>query len=199
MANYADDNSPFAFGETIPKVISQLEAEVLTILKWVNDNGLKANPDKFHLLLSDADQKFHVKVGELQIGNINTEKLLGIKIDNKLSFENHVSDICSKVSQKLHALSRVSQFMSLDRRKELMNAFILSQFGYCALVWMFHSRKLNHRINTLHERALRIVYRDNESTFDTLLEKSESFRIHERNIQTWQLSFTKYGMIFLQR
>ena len=61
---------------------------------------------------------------------------------------------------------------------------------------MFHSRKLNHRINTLHERALRIVYRDNESNFDTLLEKSGSFRIHERNIQTLAIELYKvwYGI-----
>ena len=56
---------------------------------------------------------------------------------------------------------------------------------------MFHSRKLNHRINTLHERALRIVYRDNVSSFDTLLEKNKSFRIHDRNIQTLAIELYK--------
>ena len=81
--------------------------------------------------------------------------------------------------------------MPFVQRKELLNAFILSQFGYCPLVWMFHSRKLNHRINTLHERALRIVYRDNESNFDTLLEKNGSFRIHERNVQTLAIELYK--------
>ena len=129
MASYADDNSPFTFGETIPKVISQLETEVITLLKWVSDNGLKANPDKFHLVLSDDSHESHVKVGELQIENSQTQKLLGIKIDNKLTFDQHVSDICIKVSGQLHALSRVSQFMPFERRKELLNAFILSQFG----------------------------------------------------------------------
>ena len=51
----------------------------------------------------------------------------------------------------------------------IMNAFIFSQFGYCPLLWMFHSRNLNNRINNIHERALRIVYRDYESTFQQLL------------------------------
>ena len=77
-----------------------------------------------------------------------------------------------------------------------MNAFIMSQFGYCPLVWMFHSRKLNHRINTLHERALRLVYRDNTSSFDALLEKNGSFKIHERNILTLAIELYKvwYGI-----
>ena len=64
-----------------------------------------------------------------------------------------------------------------------MKAFIASEFGYCPLVWMFHSRKLNSRVNKLHERALRIVYQDYASSFTELLEKDNSTTIHNRNIQ----------------
>ena len=56
---------------------------------------------------------------------------------------------------------------------------------------MFHSRKLNHRINRRHERALRIVYKDNESSFDDLLNKDDSFTSHERNIQTLAIELYK--------
>ena len=65
----------------------------------------------------------------------------------------------------------------------LMKAFIESQFGYCPLVWMFHSRKLNNQINRLHERALRLVYKDSLLTFEDLLQKDNSFSIHHRNLQ----------------
>ena len=58
-----------------------------------------------------------------------------------------------------------------------------SQFNYCPLIWMCHSRELNRKINKLHERALRIVYNDRDLTFEQLLEKDKSFTIHERNIQ----------------
>ena len=64
-----------------------------------------------------------------------------------------------------------------------MNAFINSQFGYCPLVWMLHSRKLNTRINRIHERALRVVYNDMVSSFDELLLRNNSVSIHVRNIQ----------------
>ena len=128
LVNYADENSPFAFGDTIPGVISQLETEIVTLLRWISNNGLKANPDKFHLVLSETDPKIHIKVCDLFIENSQSEKLLGIKIDNKLPFDDHISDICSKVSRKLHALSRDSQFMSFSRKKEIMNPFIFSQF-----------------------------------------------------------------------
>ena len=196
IANYADDNSPFTCGKSIPSVISQLETDASVLLKWISNNGLKANPDKFHLLLSDKNQDLCMRVDSFDIKNSNTEKLLGIKLDNKLTFDPHVSDICSKVSQKLHALSRIGHLMLFERRKDIMNAFILSQFGYCPLVWMFHSRKLNNRINTLHLRALRIVYQDSKSSFEELLAIDKSFNIHERNIQTLAIELYKvwYGL-----
>ena len=48
---------------------------------------------------------------------------------------------------------------------------------------MFHSRKINNRINRIHERSLRIAYKDDVSTFEQLLAKDKSFTIHERNLQ----------------
>ena len=64
-----------------------------------------------------------------------------------------------------------------------MKAYITSQFGYCPLVWMFHSRSLNSKINSLHERALRITYGDRSSPFENLLKKDNSVSIHHRKIQ----------------
>ena len=64
-----------------------------------------------------------------------------------------------------------------------MNAFITSQFSYAPVVWMFHSRKQNHYINRIHERAFRVVYKDYNSSFDELLEKDNFCKIHDRNLQ----------------
>ena len=64
-----------------------------------------------------------------------------------------------------------------------MKAFIDSQFNYCSLVWMYHNRSVNNRINRIHERALRIAYKDALSSFEELLVKDKSVTIHERNLQ----------------
>ena len=68
---------------------------------------------------------------------------------------------------------------------------ITSQFGYCPLVWMFHSRGLNNKINSLHERALRITYGDRSSSFEDLLKKNNSVSIHHRNIQALAIEMFK--------
>ena len=69
IANYADDNSPFSCAKTIPTVISQLENDSHILLKWMRNNGLKANPNKFHLILSDTDSNLAVNVATLRIQN----------------------------------------------------------------------------------------------------------------------------------
>ena len=111
------------------------------------------------------------------------EKLLGIKVDNKLAFEEHVEGLCKKVSQKVSALARISSLMRFEQRKCIVNLFITSHFSYCPLVWMFHSRRLNNRINHIHERALRIIYQDYNSSFEELLRKDGSLTIHQRNLK----------------
>ena len=64
-----------------------------------------------------------------------------------------------------------------------MKAFITCQFSYCPLIWMLHSRTLNNRINNIHERALRLTYKDNKSSFKQFLEKDHFVKVHQKDLQ----------------
>ena len=81
--------------------------------------------------------------------------------------------------------------MDISKNRSIINAFILSQSSYCPLIWMFRSRKLNHKINKIHEFALRIVHNDHQWTFEELLERDNSFTIHERNLQNLDIEMFK--------
>ena len=74
--------------------------------------------------------------------------------------------------------------MSFKQKRILMKTFVESQFGYCPIIWMFHSRKVNSEINHLQGRSLRIVYNDYITSFEDLLKKDNSFKIHHKNIQS---------------
>ena len=93
---------------------------------------------------------------------------------------------------KLRALARISNVMCQQKHRTLIKALIEFQLSYCALVWMFHSGTLNNCINKLHERSLRLVYKDSQLIFEQLLENN-SFTIHHRNIQ--KLSIEVYKVI----
>ena len=109
--------------------------------------------------------------------------MLGVKIDQNLNFENHINHLLKEGNNKLHALMRISKYLNKDKLRLIMKTFIESQFNYCPLIWMCHNRELNQKINKLHERALRVVYKNRDLTFEQLLENVKSFTIHERNLQ----------------
>ena len=111
VANYADGNTPYCTDLKISDVLIKLENAAERLLQWFKDNRMKANPDKYHLLINNTKE------------------------------------------------------------------------SYCPIVWMLHSRKLNERINHIHERALRIVYKDFNSSFQELLIENNSLNIHHKNLQ----------------
>ena len=104
------------------------------------------------------DNKLKINYKGSPISNEKIVKLLRVTVDNKLSFEPHLDLVCKKVSPKLHALARVSKLILKKKLRVIMKAFIMSQFSYCPLVWMYHSRTLNNKINKLDERAFQLVY-----------------------------------------
>ena len=172
MSNYTDDNSPFEIGCNANEVIKKLEEDAIILIQWFTNNFLKPNPSQWHLLLSDINNEHCISISNQIISNSETERILGVTFDNNLNFNVHISKLCKQAGQKLHALGRVSNFMSCTQRKIIMNALISSQINYCPLIWMGHDRTIHKQLNRIHHWALSIVYRDYTSSFVTLLEKS---------------------------
>ena len=147
VASYAADTTSYETGANSAYVIRNLEV-------WFNDNSMKVNPGKYYLLLSGSDSS-KITIGNKTISSSKCETLLGIKIDHNLNFKEHNESLCNKASQKINALSRLASSITFEQRRLIMNSFVICHFSYCQAVCMFHSRKLNARINRLHERTLR--------------------------------------------
>ena len=120
----------------------------------------KLNGDKCHLLVT-TEKSVSINIDRSNLKNKKEQKLLGIKFDSFLFFKGHIISFCKKTSQKLHAQARIINYMDLPNRKVLMKAFITFGLSYCPLIRMLHSRTLNHRINGIQERAVRLSYKDN--------------------------------------
>ena len=131
-----------------------------------------------HFLFSGDKYETFVNLGETKIWESKQQKLLGVLIDRDLKFDEYVLSQCKKAGKKLTALIRISKFMTFAQRRNIMKAFIESQFGYCPLVWMFCWRQANARIHHIHERALIAVYNDEISPFEELLGRDKSETIH---------------------
>ena len=117
---------------------------------------------------------FGLKWGMKKIWQSAKQKLLGMEIGRNLNFDDHLISLCQKAGRKLTVLARVSKFVSFKQKRILMKTSVESLFGYCPLIWMFHRRKVNSKINHLQERSLRIVYNDYITSFQDLLKKDNS-------------------------
>ena len=182
IANYPDDSTPYCAGKSAESVVINLEQSSTIFFKWLNNNYMKVNTGKSYLLLS-GNSRATATIDNSYIESEDEQVLLGITIDSNLTLENHIRNICKKASQKLNALARIALYMNIQKRRTIMKSFVTSQFSYCPLISMFHSRRLNNEITSIHERALRVTYPDNTSTFQELLNKDNSVSIHRRNLQ----------------
>ena len=125
-----------------------------------------------------------IRVTKAKISNVERFKLLRMNSEGRFNFDYHVNTLLKKANEEYHILARVCNYMDMKKQHALMNTFITSQFSYGPLVWMFHIKTLNNQINKIHEKALRLVYK-NETflSFDDLLKKDKSVSIQQKNLQ----------------
>ena len=159
ICNFADDTNTFISDESLENVLKSLEKNSMLAIRWIENNYMKLNTDKCNLIVSGyKHEQVWANVGKDLIWENNDIKPLGITIDRDLIFNKPALKLCSKANQKLSALSKMAKLLYFNKRRTLFKAFVKSQFKYCPIVWVFHSRRTNNKINKLNERTLRIVY-----------------------------------------
>ena len=109
-------------------------------------------------------------------------KLLGIHLGNRLNFNLHVHTTCKSASNQLNVLVRLKKFLRFERKKVLVNSFILSNFDYYPLVWFISSAKSLKKAENLQKHALRFFQNDYRSSYETLLHKSGKTTLNVRNL-----------------
>ena len=104
------------------------------------------NPDKFQAIIIKKNSKikdsYPLNINDQKINSENCVKLLGIEIDNRLCFEQHISLLCKKASHQLNVVGRMQKYTGFKEKEILLNSFAYSNFNYCPLVWHFCSAKL---------------------------------------------------------
>lgn len=183
ICNFADDTTLYAIGKTIDQVIYKLEIDSKISISWLNNNSLVPNPDKFQLMFLGTRNKIDLCLninGALcrSTQNIN---LLGMNIDWKLNFSDHIKHICQIANNKINALMKLRFKLSQDQKIILYHSFINSCFGYCNLLWMYCGKVANKMLIRAQKRGLQAVYNDFDSDYQTLLSKGSFKSIQERN------------------
>ena len=120
-----------------------------------------ANPGKFQVIIIDEWKHDHVneffKIPSKKIKVASQVKHLGLNVDNKLSLEQHINHIFKSAVNQLNAPIRLTSFLGFQEWIVLVNNFVLSNFIYRTLVWMFRSTKSLAKIENLHKRTSRFM------------------------------------------
>ena len=174
--NYADDNS-LSYHHTDPLVVKNvLENSCEIAIKWFKDNRMQANPDKFQAITlsrNSSNQIPHFNVNGIEIIPEQTAKLLGIHLDDKLNFDEHISTLCLRAAQQINAFYRISPMLSNSGKLKVYDAFILSNFNYCPIVWHNCGLLNTRKVEKMNKRALKVVFGDRTSSYKDLLSKSD--------------------------
>ena len=144
LSNYADSNSFYNTGKDLELVKSVLVNDFRAIKQWFYENFMILNPNKCHFMCVGKNTESDIfKFENVCLENSKEEVILGITIDNKLTFDSHIKSICRKADQQLSALSRILPYLETDKKELLFKSMVKSQFSHCHLVWMFSSRNMN--------------------------------------------------------
>ena len=122
LYNYAEDNSLSISTPTADEVLSNLKHDCEISLRWYKQNGMEANPNKFQYLISSPyavdNMELKLEIDEnITLAPEPFVKLLGMYIDNRLTFTDRVSSCCNKAARQLNAVSRISKYLDLNYKK----------------------------------------------------------------------------------
>ena len=168
----------------------ELESQIAT--DWFKENNMIVNADKFQAIIvkqnSDMCNQYTLNIDGNQVTLEKFVKLLGVTIDNKSSFDEHVSSLCKKASNQLNVVTRLHSYLGFKEKEVLLNSFVYASYNYCPLICHFCSAKSVRKIEQIQTRTLRILCNDFDSDWKTLLDNSGKCTMEVKRLRTLRFS-----------
>ena len=177
-------NYGYYCGEITKNVIKNLQSDLKIVLKWFRNNQMMTNPGKFQYMLLGKHKPLIIEMEGFQLESAKSVNLLVITIDHNLTFDTYISNLCKTASANVKSLSRIRNVLEEKQAKLLYNSFILSQFNYCCIIWMFCSKTTYKKIKQTQKSGLRVVYNEPHISLDKLLIRDQSISVHRKQINT---------------
>ena len=213
-AIYADDTTIYAHSENLKDLSNILQHEVMQISEWVTENKMKLNISKTKCLVicSDHAQKkehlLNISLEGVPIEQVKEARLLGVTIDERLSWATHINNIITKMSRSISIIRRSAYFLTNTTIKQVIQSLVLSHLDYCPAIWSNASKQELNKIQLTQNRAARLAL---HCSFRTSIEKMHNelswMKVNERlacslilffkNIYTLHKPFYLYSELLL--
>ena len=160
---YADDTTIHTTDVKLDCVQSKLQSDLYKVNRWCKINNMAINPKKTTCMILCTKQKhtnskvLTLKIGNAEIENVTSQKLLGVYIDNCLTWKTHIDKTCNKLSSKLFLLRRIGSYLSLEMKQMFYTAYITPILDYGCITWQHACKSDLNRLTKIQKRTARII------------------------------------------
>ena len=160
---YADDSTMFESGLKLTDIQPNLQINLNNISQWCTFNNMSLHPKKTKCMLIGSRHKIKntgqltLRVNETYLENVSVQKILGVFIDNTLSWQTHIDYVCKRVNMKIALLKRMLFYINDDMKRLFYNSYILPLFDYCCTVWGKDNNRSINKIYQLQKRVAKII------------------------------------------
>lgn len=153
---FADDTTIVWHSRDNNELNNNITADLDTVKKWCDANKLSLNTTKTCILTFRSTMN-DILLGNTLISSVSTSKFLGLHVDNNLSFDIHISNLCKKLSSACYVLRVISRELRPSMARAVYFALIESQLRYGISFWGNASQFLVHSVFVLQKRAIRYI------------------------------------------
>ncbi|PVD25301.1 hypothetical protein C0Q70_15801 [Pomacea canaliculata] len=162
---FADDTTIHAHHQKIEPLASLLQLSADELQAWTESNHMSLNPQKTEVMLLTTRQKRQnlatpfptTQIGAQSITEVQFHKLMGVTIDNNLSWSQHISTTSKNISKKVYQLSRIKHFLDTHTRKLFYLTHIQSVIDYASTLWDSASGSSMKPLASVQRRAIKAV------------------------------------------
>jgi len=159
---YADDTNIFMSGQDVDSMTALFNNDLASLSEWLRSNRLSLNLSKTHSMIfstnpSHRDKALLLSMNGTAIETVRLTTFLGVKIDNALTWSDHVAHVASKISKSIGIMKKASRVLNRESMLTLYRSLIMPYLQYCNLIWGNAAKSHLQRLMLLQKRALRIV------------------------------------------
>ena len=163
---FADDTNIFLQGKNIDNLVKQMNLELAKIVMWLEVNRLSLNIKKTHFMIFATDNhgihKYNeinqdIKINNIPIDRVHSTEFLGVYIDSKLDWSEHIKYIRGKLSKSIGIICKARTVLNRSTRVTLYNSSVLPYMSYCIEVWSNTFDKYLLPLYRLQKRVKRLI------------------------------------------
>lgn len=159
---YADDANIIITGKDVNDIKSKVDELATALTSWVDCNGLKLNLDKTNYMIFSnnrlhSEHDYNIKIANRYIKRTDSTKFLGVIINEKLNWNQHIAAIKQKMSRHIGIMYKLKGIIPLSARLSIYHSFVQSHLNYCSLIWGFSTKSNINSIFAIQKKGIRAI------------------------------------------